>query len=230
MRILVVNPNSTRSMTEKIAHSASELALPTTEIVAANPENSPVSIEGFFDEALSVPPTIDLIGRHSGVDAIIIACFDDTGVDAVRCTTEAPVIGIGEAAFHMASILSCQFGVVTTLSRAIPALRHNLAKYGLASRCSGIRASDLAVLDLERQDSDAYGRISREVSLALSEDGAEAIVLGCAGMTDLASRLAEEHGCPVLDGVGCAVAICEGLVRLGYRTSKVCGYQYPRVK
>jgi allantoin racemase len=159
-----------------------------------------------------------------------VACFDDTGLDAARCIATAPVVGIGEAAFHMASLVSGTFSVVTTLSRSVPAIQHNLAKYGLAARCAKVRASDVPVLALEDPGSDARQRISREIARALDEDRAEAIVLGCAGMTDLAASLTTEHGVPVLDGVACAVKLCEGLVGLGLRTSKVGGYAAPRAK
>ena len=228
MKLLVINPNSTATMTGKIGRAARNVALPETEIVAVNPENSPASIEGYYDEALSVPGTIDVVKRFPEVDAIVIACFDDTGLDAVRCMTSVPVIGIGEAAFHAASFLANKFGVVTTLSRSVPAIEHNLVRYGLSSRCSKVRASDVPVLDLEKAESDSRQRISNEIHAAKNDDGAEAIVLGCAGMTDLAESLACEHELPVLDGVACAVALCESLVRLGYRTSKLGGYQPPR--
>ena len=230
MKILVINPNSTASMTEKIGRTARDLALPETIIVAVNPDDSPVSIEGYYDEALSVPGTIEVVARHPEVDAIVIACFDDTGLDAIRCMTAAPVVGIGEAAFHAAAFLANKFGVVTTLSRSVPAIEHNLVKYGLASRCSKVRASDVPVLDLEKPGSDARDRIGREIRCAKAEDGAEAIVLGCAGMTDLAEELSKEHGLPVLDGVACAITQCESFVRLNYRTSKLGGYQFPRIK
>jgi len=227
MRILVVNPNTTRHMTETIGAAARRVASPGTEIIAVNPEEGPAAIEGFFDEAMCVPGLLDIIRRTAGYDAVVIACFDDTGLDAARCLTDRPVIGIGEAAYHMASMLSNKFSVVTTLARSVPALEHNLARYGLAARCARVRASDVPVLDLERPGSDARGRISAEVGRAIAEDRAEAIVLGCAGMTEFAASLSSEHGLPVIDGVVSAVALCEGLVRLGLRTTRLGGYAPP---
>jgi allantoin racemase len=112
----------------------------------------------------------------------------------------------------------------------VPAIEHNLAKYGLSSRCARVRASDVAVLDLELPGSDARGKISAEISRAISDDKAEAIVLGCAGMADLADELSREHGVPVLDGVACAVRLAETVSALGLRTSKVGGYAWPRPK
>ncbi|TGQ32489.1 MULTISPECIES: aspartate/glutamate racemase family protein [unclassified Mesorhizobium] len=230
MRILVINPNTTASMTAKIGKVAASVASAGTEIISVNPGDGPPSIEGYFDEVFAIPGIIAEMNKAAAVDAYVIACFDDTGLDAARCAAAAPVIGIGEAAFHLASLVAGKFSVVTTLARSVPAIEHNLAKYGLASRCAKVRSSEVAVLDLELPGSDARCRISDEIARAIKEDRAEAIVLGCAGMADLASSLSQEHGVPVLDGVACAVALAESLFRVGLRTSKVGGYATPRGK
>ncbi len=230
MRILVINPNTTASMTKKIGKAAQSAASPTTEIIAVNPPDGPPSIEGYYDEVFSIPGMIAEMAKASAVDAFVIACFDDTGLDAARCATEAPVIGIGEAAFHLATLVAGKFSVVTTLARSVPAIEHNLTKYGLASRCARVRASDVPVLDLELPGSTANRRISAEIARAIAEDKAEAVVLGCAGMADLAHALSLEHGVPVLDGVACAVRLAETVSALGLRTSKVGGYAAPLPK
>jgi allantoin racemase len=230
MNILVVNPNTTHSMTSTIEAAARSAASANTEITATTSGFGPASIEGYFDEAFSVPGLIAAMRDVDHFDAAIIACFDDTGLDAARCLTTSPVIGIGEAAFHMASLVAGQFSVVTTLQRSVPAIKHNLTKYGLSSRCSGVRASEIAVLDLEKPGSDARARVSGEIEQAIHHDRAEAIVLGCAGMADYAEALSREHGIPVLDGVACAVRLAEALVGLGLKTSKVGGYAAPRAK
>jgi allantoin racemase len=227
MRLLVVNPNTTRSMTEKIGAAARAVALPDTEIIAVSPEAGPPSIEGYYDEAFAVPGLIAEMQKAGTVDATIIACFDDTGLDAARSFSPAPVIGIGEAAFHLASLIAGKFVAVTTLSRSVPAIEHNLVRYGLSSRCARVRAADVAVLELEVPGSAARARISREIDRAIHEDNADAIVLGCAGMTDLADALSREHGLPVVDGVAAAVKLAESLHRLGLKTSKRHGYASP---
>jgi allantoin racemase len=227
MRILVVNPNTTASMTEKIGTAARQAASPDTEIIALNPSNGPVAIEGFYDEAISLQGLLEIIRLTPDFDAVVIACFDDTGLDAARCLTDRPVIGIGEAAYHMASMISNKFSVVTTLARSVPALEHNLLRYGLAARCARVRSSEVAVLDLEHPGSDACNKISAEIGRAVAEDRAEAIVLGCAGMTDLADVLSQEHGLPVLDGVSCAIGLAEAMVGLGLKTTRIGGYAPP---
>ena len=224
MRILVVNPNTTASMTAKIGAAARRIASPGTEIVARNPDKGPASIEGFYDEAMCLAGMLDVIRATPDADAVVIACFDDTGLDAARCLTDRPVVGIGEAAYHMASMISNRFSVITTLGRSVPALEHNLHRYGLSARCARVRSSEIAVLELEEPGSGARARISDEIARAKAEDRAEAIVLGCAGMTDLTEQLGAEHGLPVLDGVVCAVTLCEAMVRLRLRTSRLGGY------
>ncbi len=227
MRILLVNPNSTVSMTEKAAKAARRVARPGTEIVAATVAGNPPSIQGYHDIAMCLPGLLDEIARHPDADAVVIACFDDTGIDAARAQVEVPVIGIGEAAFHAASMLSCRFSVVTTLRRSVPGIEANLARYGLAVRCGRVRSTEIPVLELERGDPATTGRIADEIGRAMDEDGAEAVVLGCAGMTDLMEALSARFGMPVIDGVTCAVAFAEALVATGARTSKIGGYAPP---
>ncbi len=230
MRIHVINPNTTPSMTATIGYAAKAAASPGVEIRAVNPDFGPPSIEGYFDEAFSVPGLLAEIAKAPGTDAFVIACFDDTGLEAARCATAAPVVGIGEAAFHMASLIAEKFSVVTTLSRSIAPIERNLAKYGLAARCARVRASNVPVLALEEAGSDARRTIEAEIKRALAEDGAEAIVLGCAGMTDLVRDLERSVGAPVLDGVACAVSLAESLVRIGLKTSKRNTYAPPLAK
>jgi allantoin racemase len=232
MRIRIVNPNSTASMTAKAVLAAKRAAAAATEIEAATSASGPVSIEGFFDGALSLPGLLAEIraGEAAGVDAHVIACFDDTGLDAARALARAPVIGIGEAAYHLATLIAGHFSVVTTLPRSIPVLEHNLLRYGLALRCASVRAAGVAVLELEKPGSPARERISAEIGAALSEDRAEAIVLGCAGMVDLAEQLSAEHGVPVIEGVGAAVKLAESLFGLKLTTSKAGGWATPIAK
>jgi allantoin racemase len=230
MRIHVINPNTTASMTKKIGVAAKAAASPGVEVRAVNPDFGPRSIEGYFDEAFSVPGLLAEVAKSPDADAFVIACFDDTGLEAARCATEAPVIGIGEAAFHMASLVAEKFSVVTTLARSIAPIERNLVKYGLAGRCGRVRASNVPVLALEEPGSDARRMIEAEIKRALAEDGAEAIVLGCAGMTDLVRDLERSVGAPVLDGVACAIGLTEALVRVGLRTSKRNTYAHPLAK
>jgi allantoin racemase len=232
MRINIVNPNITASMTAKIDRAAKAAASSGTQILAVNPELGAVSIEGYYDEAISVPGLLIEITKaeHAGADAHIIACFDDTGLEAARCVAGAPVIGIGEAAFHLASLVAHRFSVITTLSRSIAAIETNLMKYGLERRCGRVRAAEVPVLALEDPASGARAEIAAQIEKAKAQDRAEAIVLGCAGMADLAEALSAEHQLPVIDGVAAGVRLAEALAGLGLRTSKRGAYAFPRDK
>jgi allantoin racemase len=142
----------------------------------------------------------------------------------------APVIGIGEAAFHLASLVAHRFSVITTLSRSIAAIETNLMKYGLERRCGRVRAAEVPVLALEDPASGAREEIAAQIEEAKAQDRAEAIVLGCAGMADLAATLSAEHQLPVIDGIAAAVRLAEALAGLGLKTSKRGAYAFPRDK
>lgn len=232
MRINLINPNTSEGMTLKIAQAAQSVALDGTYIIAVNPEHGPESIECAFDEAIAGAALLDLIrqGEQQGVDAHIIACFGDPAIDAARELATVPVIGIAGAAFQLASLVAHRFGVVTTMSRTLPASEHLLARYGYQHLCSGVRATDIAVLDLEHIQQDVYQHLKVECELAIEKDGAEAIVLGCAGMSDLARQLTEELHVPVIDGVAAAVKLAESLYQLNLSTSKIGQYAPPLTK
>jgi allantoin racemase len=230
LRLHIVNPNTTASMTQGIAQAARAVAPLDVEITATQPDFGPASIEGFYDGAFAVPGMLARIdeAERAGVDAHLIACFDDTGLDAARSLARAPVIGIGEAAYHAASMIGTRFSVVTTLSRSIPVIEDNLARYGLARRCARVRASDVPVLELEGEGGEA--RIGDEIARALADDGVDCIVLGCAGMAGMAERLSNRYRVPVVDGVAAGVAFAVALARLGLRTSKAGAYAAPGSK
>jgi len=212
------------------ASAASKVAAIGTDIVANQPQHGPVSIEGFYDEAFAVPEMLQEIRKNNDCDGHIVACFDDTGVDAARCIAEGPVIGICEAGCITAATIANRFSIVTTLSRSVPALHHLIVKYGQERRCASIRSSDIPVLELEKQEHKAMRSIEKECQAAIEEDGAEAILLGCAGMTHLASTLSDKFSLPVVDGVCAAVKQIEALVSMNLTSSRVNGYQKPVVK
>lgn len=231
MRILIVNPNTTASMTATIADSASRVANADTEITAVTSSMGPVSIEGYYDEAFAVPGLLLEIakGEKSGAQAAIIACFDDTGLDAARALANIPVIGICEAALASTAFIAQRFTIVTTMERSRLPLEHLVYRYGMAGRCK-VRAADIPVLSLEDPNSNARDRLRSEIATALRDDKAEAIVLGCAGMADLTAELRAEFGVPVIDGVAAAVKHAEGLIALGLSTAKRGAYASPVAK
>ena len=221
MRIAVINPNTTQTMTDTIAAAARQGASPGTEIVAITSRTGPVSIEGHYDEAVAAVGLIETIRATGDVyDAYVIACFGDPGLFALRELVWGPVLGIAEAAFHAAGMVATGFSVVTTLARTRIIAEHLLHLYGMERICRRVRATDLAVLELDDPTSDARRVIRDACRRAIDEDGSGAVVLGCAGMADLARALSDELGLPVIDGVAVAVKLCEALVGLGLKTSK----------
>ena len=245
MRIYVINPNTTASMTETIAKAAKHVAAKDTEIIAMTSGAGAVSIECHYDEAMSIVGLAQAIkdaneieekrGNRDGIatgrdHAFVIACFGDPGLLAVRELTAAPVLGIAEAAMHAASFLATGFSVVTTLGRTRVIAEHLVRNYGMEHHCRRVRAIDLPVLELENPASDARGRILAECQRALVEDNSAAIVLGCAGMADLVAYLSDKLGVPVIDGVTAAVKFAEALVGLGLGTSKKGDLAFPLYK
>ena len=232
MLIRVINPTTTRSMTDKIGAAARAAAAVGTKIVSTSPEMGPASIEGHYDEAIALPSMLAEIdrGEVDGTDGYVIACFGDPGLLAAREIAAGPVIGIAEAAMHMASMVATGFSVVTTLERTCVIAEQLVINYGMQRACRRIRAADVPVLELENPASPARALILAECRRALAEDRSGAIVLGCAGMADLCSDLARELGVPVIDGVAAAVKLVEALVGLGLKTSKVGDLAYPLPK
>jgi allantoin racemase len=219
VRLLVINPNTTAAMTDSIAAAARQVARPGTEIVARNPATGPPAIQGADDGAAALPGLIALfeteVVTNGGYDAAVIACFDDTGLDALKAWSSVPVLGIGEAAFHAAMLLGRWFSVVTTLAVSVPVIEANIARYGYGARCAKVRASGVPVLDLEHAKDASETAIAAEIAQAVADDGCDCVVLGCAGMADLAERMSRRFGLPVIDGVAAAVAFAEALHDIG---------------
>lgn len=232
MLINLINPNTCSGMTDKIRVSAESVALVTTKIVASSPKHGPESIESAFDEVIASAALLDVIreGEVKKVDAHIIACFGDPALDAAREIASVPVIGVAGAAFQLASLVAHRFGVVTTMTRTLPAAEHLLQRYGYEHLCSGVRATDIKVLDFENISDTTYQKLSIECKKSIDLDGAEAIVLGCAGMSDLAEKLSNELQVPIIDGVTAAVKLAESLCQLGLKTSKKGHYNEPLKK
>ena len=192
----------------------------------------PVSIEGRYDEAFCVPGLLEEIAKAEelGFDGHVIACFDDPGPEAARELARAPVVGIAEAAVHPNTFGVGSFTIVTTLARAVPTIEQRTRKYGIVRHCRKVRAAEFRVLALEEPGSGARDLLRAEIARAIAEDRCEAVILGCAGMADLARDLAAEFGLPVIDGVAAATKLVEAVVGLGLRTSKIGAFPPPLPK
>ena len=231
MKIKVINPNTTVSMTELIGATARAVANSDTEIIAVNPEMGPVSIEGFYDEALSAIGVLDEVrkGEEQGIDGYVIACFGDPGLYGARELARGPVIGIAEAAMRTAVLVAAEFSIVTTLDRTRIIAQHLVDRYGMNQFCRKIRTIDLPVLSLGT-DAQAEIAILNECRNAIAQDHSDAIVLGCGGMANLAAQLTQALNVPVIDGVSAAVKLAEAVISLKLKTSKSGSFAFPIAK
>lgn len=228
MKLLVVNPNTSERMTAAIDRAARRYAHPQTEIETVHPRRGPQTIEGYLDAVVAAEATLELLmAQHVGYDAFIIACFSAHGLNAAREQLSEPVFGIGEAAMLMACTLGHSFSVLTQPARSKPAVEEVVRGYGLWQRCASVRTVEMPVLALGDDEADTLARFADAGRRALEEDGAEVLVLGCAGLAGFDKDLERELGVPVLDGVVCAVKMAEACAGYGLRTSKWRGFSTP---
>lgn len=233
MRITLINPNTSRAMTAKIAEAAREVAGVGIDIVAVCPDDGAEAIESHTDEVAAAMAVIRLIQQDQdagGSDAYVLACFGDPGLDAARELVTVPVVGIAEAAMHVAAISGRSFAVVTTLSRTLGRARDLVLRYGMERACVSMTGSGIPVLDLEDTSSESFETIAGLCERAVVEAGADVIVLGCAGMADLCHTIADRIGVPVVDGVAAGVGLAAAMVRMGVGTSKRDEYASPPVR
>ena len=231
MRILVVNVNTTASITDTVAEQARAVAAPGTEIVGLTPYFGAESVEGNFESYLAAIAVMDRVMAYDQpFDAVIQAGYGEHGREGLQELLDVPVVDITEAAASTAMFLGHAYSVVTTLDRTVPLIEDRLKLAGLYARCASVRASGMAVLELEENPLAAMEAIVRQAELAIHEDKAEVICLGCGGMAGLDEQIRQRTGVPVVDGVTAAVTIAESLVRLGLSTSKIRTYATPRPK
>jgi len=232
IRIRVVNPNTTRAMTDLIGRSARVVAGPGVRVDAVQPTTGPASVESHYEEALAAVGVLEQVrlGEADGVDAYVVACFGDPGLDAARELARGPVLGIAEAAFHAATMVARRFTVVTSLGRTVGRAHELLDRYGFADACAGVHACEIPVLALEDPASGALERVTAACRAAVEADDVDAVVLGCAGMAAFTGQISAAVGVPVVDGVSAATTFAAALVRAGLRTSSRGEYAAPPAK
>lgn len=224
-KLALINPNTSRSMTDALAVSGRAVLPPDCELLVTQPDTGVASIEGFADGVRASHAVLDL-ARTIEADGWLIACADDTGVDALREQCAGPVLGIGQAAMQAASLLSLRYSILTPMERSVTILAQNARRYGLDASLRGVHALNLPVLALE----ESYGLIEQRAREVLAADRSECLVLGCAGFTLFRQPLEQALGIPVIDGVQVGLQWLAGLTRLGLATSKRCSYAYPEIK
>jgi allantoin racemase len=204
--IVLINPNSTKAMTDAMVDTAKKTGV---EVEGWTSHAGPAAIQGPEDGEASIPPLLTLVRKASdaGAKAIIIGCFDDTGLDAARDIAACPVIGIGQAAYHIAVLSGRRFSVVTTLEVSVPILESNIRSYGFTSQLARVRASGVPVLDLETDPAGTAPVVMGEINRAVSEDKVNTIVLGCAGMVHIPAHFDKNGSVRLIDGVTSAAQL-----------------------
>lgn len=220
MKILIINPNSDPGMTRTIEAAGRAFAAGQFEVDCRATPGAPRFIETYEDQALAAPGMIGLVREnHEAFDAFVVACHCDPNLDLMKEISRKPVVGIGEASMKMATMLGHRFSVISTAARSVPNKEALIEKYHLQDHLASVRAPGEAEADAELED-----KYYRTAKAAIEEDGAEVIVLGCAGLAGLDKRLQAKLGVPVLDGVVCALIIASGLAKYGVSTSKARRY------
>ena len=232
MRIFVINPNTSESVTAHIRHELEKIKRPDTELTVVNPEHGPVSIESVYDEALATPPTLELVrqANQEGYDAIVLACFSDPGLDAAKEISEIPVIGIEEATLHVAAMLGHKFSITTTGRNRVPTREIHVRLRNVETAYASALVMDMPVLEMDAQPEKAKARILALAREAIKAQGAEVIILGCAGLAGYAEDIERELGVVVLDPSSVGLKIAEAIVDLGLSHSKVGRFAQPPAK
>jgi allantoin racemase len=162
-------------------------------------------------------------GEQEGVDGYVVACFGDTGVPAAKEAARGPVVGMTEAALLTAATIAARFTVVTLPARTREQSWRILRETGLTHRCT-VRAIDEPVAEVHDGSLHLLDAMAAQARVAMAEDAAEALVLGCAGLADLVEPLTTTLGMPVVDGVAAAVTLVEALLAQNLSTSRVSTY------
>ncbi|MGB3906549.1 MAG: AroM family protein [Anaerolineae bacterium] len=236
MKIRAVTPIITESFGPMILEEFSRVARDDTEISNVFLDSGPASVESAYDEAVAIPDVTAKVreAEKEGIDAVIINCFGDPGLDAAREVVSIPVIGPCEAAMHVAAMLGHKFSVVTVLERLIPELELHAEKYGVGWKLASARSIDLPVLDLEKGRDQFVARMVDQAAEAIEKDGAHVIVLGCTGLAGLDQQVEnglreKGHDVPVIDPASIALKIAEALVDAKLAHSKRT-YPFPPAK
>jgi allantoin racemase len=229
VKILVLNPNTSELVTARLAAVVEAIRRPDTTVAVRQVAEGPEALESSLDESMVVPHVLEEVRAAAldGTEAIVIAAFCDPGLDAAREMTSIPVYGLEETTLSVALLLGNRFGILTERAHKVAVKQQRIRRYGFESRCAGVRALRLGVVELARDPA-----LAREVGLAtarrlIDDDGADVIVMGCASLAGQGRDFEQALGIPVLDPLAVTFKVAEGLTDLGVRHSKHGLYATP---
>jgi allantoin racemase len=227
MRIRVILPVSHTRLNAESLEECSSYAAAGTEISVASLEYGPHSVEGEYEEAMSIPGILARAqeAERDGCDAVISDCFGDPGVKAARELIDIPVIGPAEASFLLASALGHRFSVITVLGSVVPMIELLVTTSGLLGRLASVRQINIPVLALVDKAA-MKAALYREMVAAVEQDHAHVLILGCTGMMGVAEELQQElmaagYYIPVISPVAAAVKLAESMVSLRLKHSRL---------
>jgi allantoin racemase len=228
MRILLVNPNTTQAVTDRMAAAAASVAAPGTTITAVTAAFGAAIIGTRVETAIAGAAVVEALAEHAaGHDAAIVAASIDPGLAAARELLGIPVVGITEAALHAACLLGGQVGAVTMGGASAVWLREMAGAYGLAGRLGPVEVLTMTPLELLADIPSAVAAI-RAAGLRAVAAGADSLVLVGAVMAAMPEMVRDEMPVPVVEGVTAAVALCEALVRLRPMPARAGSYAVPQ--
>lgn len=229
MKIMVINPNSSKSMTEHVARVLEQIKGSETELTVTCPENGPLAIESAYDEALCAPGVLKLVEKANAenYDAIILACFSDPALEAAREISNILVTGIEETSMHVAAMLGAKFTVVTMNKERVPHKYKEARRFKMENALASVVPLGMSVAETECDSVRACARIKEVARKAVEEDGAEVILLGCAGMAGYSEEITRELGVVVIDPSSVTLKVTEALVASGLSQAKCGMYAIP---
>ena len=234
MKLHIINPNTSRRMTEMIRSSAEQAAAFGTEIVCEGLRRGPEYADCAYDGVIVSHELVQMVQADmrmaAGYDAYVVASFADPALDALRELTDKPVVGIAESALHFASFLGYKFAVINTLPRLERAFEDEVRRAGASDRLAVVKLPPYRVSSFLESTEDAKAMLVKTAREAIEQDGAEVIILAGGMLAGYAGFLSAAIGAPVLDGVKCAVKMAEALAALGLTTSKIKTYAWPDAK
>lgn len=229
VRIRVITPlcDAPAEMTAMTLDELAPLRPLGLEFSAVCLDAGPASIESAFDETLAAPHVAiaAMQAEAEGMDAVLIDCMGDPGLEAAREAVSIPVVGPGEAAMHMAAISGHRFSCVTILDSVRPRFHARARLYGCSERLASVRAINMPVLEIERNLADLPDLLFVEARRAVVEDGADTIILGCTGFLGVAAKLEAMlkqagHPVPVINPMPVASLLAATMVWSGLPHSK----------
>ncbi len=210
MRLLLLNANASPSITDLVVAAARPLAAPTTELIGATGRFGPLYVGTRAAYAIAGHAALDAYAAFGhGVDAVVLACFGDPGLGALREVATVPVIGMAEAGCRAAAAGERRFAVVTGGERWISMLTEYVATLGLSAQLAGVQAVAPTGADIAADPEGSVALLAEGCRTAVRRFGADVVVLGGAGLAPIAPRVAAMLDFPVIDGLAAAIAAAE---------------------